>query len=1055
MPRMNFFGATSLKPTILPLFAVVFLFFMVGSVHAATSSADAIAVRVLPNVNHYSAIRWYRVQNFKGSPQSLIVDGYEAVRDGRTVYANVANVVDGNNDGQPDTLHTNIFIISYNQQAEVATVDIFGQLLAHWKFNSNITTAGSCSQSSGKGCSRDADCSSDETCSDNACVVKCLTDSECTNAGYCDSYKAKITRETKRLADLAEIKIALEKFKSSKGGYPKVAAGSYLANKTLSTWPSWQVTLGRELGVTLPSEPINRLGRCRASDAENKDYDPATCWSQKDKKFATVLPQFPANSHLYYYSVAADGFSYGLCSIMESGLITAAAEGACNGSEVTTGVADNHPPAISCGSLAGMPHDKFEGYVSAVDPDGDTLSWSLDTSGTAWTGWSSAPVKKDSALSGSFKQIYADSAGVNGNYNFKVTVTDSRGASSVKECAAVIGVGLPTILPIADKTVYVGHDLDGFVIYSGEATKQYPLTFDFKGIHTISGTVIDDFLSCEYLSPNQGESNGSFICKTAKKKIEYQAGVWTVSVAVTDSSGDVAAATFKLTVVNDPPALTSHNAAFVASSTNPISMIWLEAQDDPTNMPAGFSFITGSLPLGVAGNSSVQGGLSKYVIVGSLSPLNVFNLLDNMYNFIIRVTDKYGASSEANLTINVKNNPPQIQPFTCQSEAKVKNQINACNFTASDPENNGIKSFNSPNLPSGLVINTVGKIGSITGTPSLSAAGSHAIQITATDEFGFTSAASVYNLKLKTYCGDGAVEKPNMEAIGGPANDGNEGCDGSDGIATTPAESSPTKQYACSSDCKPIGGYIGDGVISGGEECDSSDFGGKTCVNFGFDGGSLSCTAVGTINTSGCAYFVCGDGSCNGTDSTVYCPQDCGSSCGDGACNGSETTSNCTFDCAVCGDGILGGSEQCDFGAKNGTGIGCAAGCMPEGGFSCSSNICCVKSHTVAAKGWTWSDTGKPASGVTVKFYSDPSPYTATCTNGTVNACPSFCSYNAAARGAGLVGSCVTDGKGDCTLASPLPSGIYIQTSDNSCSLVRTIVPFNVCYYSNGTSYVY
>ena len=68
----------------------------------------------------------------QGSPQSLVVDGYEAVRDGRSVYVNAANI------GVDDRLYTNIYIISYNQEAEDATVDIFGQILEHWKFNSNI-----------------------------------------------------------------------------------------------------------------------------------------------------------------------------------------------------------------------------------------------------------------------------------------------------------------------------------------------------------------------------------------------------------------------------------------------------------------------------------------------------------------------------------------------------------------------------------------------------------------------------------------------------------------------------------------------------------------------------------------------------------------------------------------------------------------------------------------------------------------------------------------------------------------------------------------------------
>ncbi|MBA3047849.1 hypothetical protein KKC83_03220, partial [Patescibacteria group bacterium] len=81
----------------------------------AAASSDAIAIRVIPNTEHYSAARWYAEQGFSGSPQSLIVDGYEAVRDGRTVYVNAANIADNN-------LYVNIYLISYNQDPEQATI---------------------------------------------------------------------------------------------------------------------------------------------------------------------------------------------------------------------------------------------------------------------------------------------------------------------------------------------------------------------------------------------------------------------------------------------------------------------------------------------------------------------------------------------------------------------------------------------------------------------------------------------------------------------------------------------------------------------------------------------------------------------------------------------------------------------------------------------------------------------------------------------------------------------------------------------------------------------
>ncbi len=62
----------------------------------------------------------------------------------------------------------------------------------------------------------------------------------------------------------------------------------------------------------------------------------------------------------------------------------------------------------------------------------------------------------------------------------------------------------------------------------------------------------------------------------------------------------------------------------------------------------------------------------------------------------------------------------------------------------------------------------------------------------------------------------------------------------------------------------------------------------------------------------------CGDGACNGTETTATCPADCGGgtpTCGDGSCNGTETAASCPADCSggpppTCGDGTCNGTEN-------------------------------------------------------------------------------------------------------------------------------------------------
>ncbi|MCU0678960.1 MAG: hypothetical protein MUC28_00740 [Planctomycetes bacterium] len=263
---------------------------LLGGAVRAQDQSDAIAVRVVPNLEHYSALRWYREKNLTGSPQSLTVGGYEAVRDERTVIVNAANIL-GNN------LYTNIYIISYNEEAGKATGDIFSQILKHWKFNVNLVDYGFCR----------------ETALKKGQSIFCLLDEDCPIGDKCDSMKARVVRDTKRLADLAETRHWLDGYKN-RGNYPKLSAGTYLPNKTLSVWPSWRETLSRELKTTLPVDPVNKLGACAG-------YNELTCWNENNKNFAALYPDLPDESLAYAYYTDTDGGIFNLCAVFESGYV--------------------------------------------------------------------------------------------------------------------------------------------------------------------------------------------------------------------------------------------------------------------------------------------------------------------------------------------------------------------------------------------------------------------------------------------------------------------------------------------------------------------------------------------------------------------------------------------------------------------------------------------------------------------------------------------------------------------------------------------------------------
>lgn len=375
------------------LFTLIFLIGIPVVVFAVDApSPDAIAIRVMPNSEHFSPISWYeRNVNVKGAPQALIVDGYEAVRDGRTVYVNAANLSD---DTDEATLYTNIYIISYNQEAEDDTQDIFGQILNYWKFNIDLverTGNGVCLPASQTACDPAIGCLgelSDHTCEEGLCVKKCLLSGECANGQYCSSAKAKLVRDVKRLSDLREVRVAFNNYYLANGRYPDLPSGSYLPNKTLSVWPSWNETLGQKLGYRLPIDPVNRLGPCQEDETESQKYDAVTCWDETSKTFATNFrePYLPLGSLAMLYDYDAQGNRYKLCTNFETPFQGLPDIHRC---DVYVTEVDTRAPEIIFGSLLSK-EGAFTDYFSvksSLPIDWQTLRVTADWADWASRGW--------------------------------------------------------------------------------------------------------------------------------------------------------------------------------------------------------------------------------------------------------------------------------------------------------------------------------------------------------------------------------------------------------------------------------------------------------------------------------------------------------------------------------------------------------------------------------------------------------------------------------------------------------------------------------------------
>lgn len=720
---------------IFKIIKLTLLLFLIAStritVGAADSSADAIAIRVIPNPNHYSALRWYKEQGFSGSPQAIIVDGYEAVRDGRTVYVNAANISDGNN------LYTNIYLISYNQEAGQATMDIFGQILVHWKFNKDIITPGKCNKT--------AD-------------THCLLDSDCPASEHCLSAKANIIRDVRRLADLTEIKIVLEKYKNEKGAYPRLSSGTYLPGKTISTWPSWQEIFASELNAGLPNDPINQLGDC-------PDYNKITCWNEQEKKFADSDPadsalNLPAGSSVYVYEAKDNGASYESCGIMESGYITELEEGACAGSQQGaqySETSENHPPVFSGENLSNGESGKpYQGFVSASDADNDPLSWKFTIIDCPL--WNKLQMMN--TVFANQKAIKAENAGQTADCKFNIIVNDNREGGEINKDFTIktVNKNLPKIEQISDKISAVGKNF-AFTIKASEADRQYPLFYSFSGYPS-------GFNSSGGLDANKHDFNISGIVVDETKEYE------TTVIASDIYKGDSDPIIFKTIITNQPPNIISEPIKEAVACLNYNYNI--EA-NDPDSHSLSYLDLEKSLPADLSLNENT-GKISGIPKTTGVFPVKI-DVRDQYYN---QTNPKANAEKAQSYDLKVDNEvfsvtPPTnsdvwvfanggaglyynpISGYPTMYEATVKTSTNNhITYKLSNSAHPVPSAFLALTSDFVIVINEDGKI---QGTPTnnISDPGVYTVIITAANDCGASYSAS-FNITVKKneWCGDGA-----------------------------------------------------------------------------------------------------------------------------------------------------------------------------------------------------------------------------------------------------------------------------------------------------------
>ena len=223
---------------------------------------NVIGVRVIKNAgdlanypNTYvngilSPLEWYKknVPN-PGNPQAIEIDGYPAIRDGRTIYVAATNQ-------SGDKLYSNIYLISFNEGAEEEVEQIVEQLVRTWQFNVNVGD---------------------------------------------DLTKDVIRRDLNRVIGMNDFRRELEDFRNQNNQYPSLESGTYQSGWSYSVWPSWRETLNDQLGVEAPVDPVNEFSGCTGVEG----VDPETCWNETENRF--VCPQ---GAKVYGYQSLGGGDEY-------------------------------------------------------------------------------------------------------------------------------------------------------------------------------------------------------------------------------------------------------------------------------------------------------------------------------------------------------------------------------------------------------------------------------------------------------------------------------------------------------------------------------------------------------------------------------------------------------------------------------------------------------------------------------------------------------------------------------------------------------------------------
>lgn len=263
---------------------------------------DVITIQVLKNLDRLSIGQWYgeRFDNLS-QMQNIVIDGYPALTDGTNYYVGALN-----EQTQPErVLYNQVYLFSINADAQAGSRQVLEQILDSVTFNTNIPERAYClpvgtSLVDGDIAPTDFECQTDFDCRepDGSAIAQA--------SGICGNGRTKLQRDLERIDSIQSAQGFIETYRNENLSYPQLGGGTYFPAYTNSQWPSWQRTLGSDLGETLATDPINTWSICP------EGTDQQTCWDPTVGNYYC-----PSEQSIFEYRFDTDAGEYMLYSQFE------------------------------------------------------------------------------------------------------------------------------------------------------------------------------------------------------------------------------------------------------------------------------------------------------------------------------------------------------------------------------------------------------------------------------------------------------------------------------------------------------------------------------------------------------------------------------------------------------------------------------------------------------------------------------------------------------------------------------------------------------------------